>query len=443
MRYLAILAILLAFPLFCLWLKQGRRQRLWAYALIGLLPFTVSAWNLDAGLINWSGWPGYAKGAVITLLDSLALAILVTHRSPKAVTPLLGWLLLYIGAAVLSISMSETPMASGFYAFQLVRIVILTVAIARISSDAEAIRWIAYGLVAAITIQAAMTILQRASGTLQATGTMGHQNLLGFMTHFVLLPLLAMLLGGERSKLIMLGVIAAFVVIIASASRGAVGFSGLGVGILLVLSPLRRTTGHKRRILGFAAVTLAVAAPFAYASLQDRFEAQGTQSGAGEERRAFERAANAIWSDHPMGVGANMYIIVGNTKGYSQRAGVNWSSGMSTNVHNAYLLAAAETGWPGLIAFIALFTAPIVAGLRFAFVNRRDPKGEVALGFTAALIAAAAHNLYEWIIFVYQAQYMFAIALGVIAGLARERHLASARKCAAPAVLAHKPQTQA
>lgn len=423
MRFIAILAVLLAFPLFCAWLKQGRRQRLWAYALIGLLPFTINAWQLDAALINWAGWPGYAKGAVITMLDSLALAIVITHPSPKRVTPLLGWLLLYLGAAALSIVSSVTPLASSFYAFQLVRIVILTVAVARIAADPEALRWVAYGLVAGISIQAGMTIWQRAGGALQAAGTMGHQNLLGYMTHFVLLPFLAMLLGGERSKLIKLGVICALIVIVAGASRGAVGFSGLGIGILFVLSLTRRTTPHKWRMLGFAALSLAVASPLAYVSLQERFVTQGTQSGAGEERRAFERAANAIWSDHPMGVGANMYIITANTQGYSRRAGVNWSSGMSTNVHNAYLLVAAETGWLGLFAYIAMLGASIFMGLQFAFANRRDSKGEIALGFTVALIAASAHNLYEWITVMYQAQYMFAISAGVIAGLVRDRRL--------------------
>src|SRR3546814_7210147 len=56
------------------------------------------------------------------------------------------------------------------------------------------------------TFQAVMTVDQRMSSAIQAAGTMGHQNLLGLMLHFVTLPLLALLLAGERSKLIMMGV---------------------------------------------------------------------------------------------------------------------------------------------------------------------------------------------------------------------------------------------
>lgn len=437
MRFLAIAFIILALPLFCVWLKQGRRQRLWAYALIGLLPFTIPAWQLDAALINWEQWTGYAKGAVITLLDSLALAILFTHRAPKRLSPLLGWLFLYFFSAVLSIAMSDLPIASAFYAFQLVRVIILAMAVARIAPDSEGLRWIAFGLSAGVTFQAAITISQKAGGAIQAAGTMGHQNLLGMMTNFVLLTLLAMLLGGERSKLIMLGVISALVVIALGASRGTVGFAGLGLAIVFAMSFARGITAHKWRILGLSALALAMAAPTAYIMLEDRFAAQQTQSGAGEERRAFERAAQAMWRDHPMGVGANMYINVANSKGYSERAGVAWGwNSRSTNVHNAYLLIAAETGWVGLLSFIALFAAAIMTGLRFAFTRRRDPAGEIVLGWTAALIAVAAHNLYEWVLILYPTQYLLAIALGVIAGLARERRSAGSngRKRSVPLI---------
>ena len=96
---------------------------------------------------------------------------------------------------------------------------------------------------------------------------------------------------------------------------------------------------------------------------------------------AFERAAKSMWRDHPMGVGANQYVVVANSEGYSARAGViwNWAS-RSANVHNMYLLAAAETGWPGFLTFIALLLIPTIRGLVFAFRNRCGPRGEIVLG---------------------------------------------------------------
>src|SRR3546814_19963544 len=78
MRIVGILLVLLSIPAFIAWLRSYPRQRKWAYLGVGLLPFVVSALNLDAALISWAGWPGYAKGIVLSLLDTLALAILVT-----------------------------------------------------------------------------------------------------------------------------------------------------------------------------------------------------------------------------------------------------------------------------------------------------------------------------------------------------------------------------
>lgn len=422
MRFIAIAFVILAFPLLCVWLKQGRQQKLWAYLLVGMLPFTLNAWQLDAALINWAGWPGYAKGMVVTLLDSLALAIIVTHRAPRGITPFVPWLLAYLAAATLSIAVSDQPMASAFYAFQFVRVIVLVVAVARIATDREGLRWLAFGLSAGIAYQAAIAISQKAGGAVQASGTMGHQNLLGMMTHFALLPLLALLLAGERSKIVMLGVVSALIVIALGASRGAIGFAGAGIALLFVLSLARRATAGKWRMLGFGVAALAMTAPVMFFSLQNRFEVNPTQSGEGSERIAFARAANAIWSDHPFGVGANMYVIVANTKGYSERAGVNWNgSSRSTNVHDMYLLVAAETGWPGLIAFVALLVVSIASALRFAFSDRRDPAGDIVLGCAVALIVAAAHSHYEWVFITYQAQYVAAISLGVIGGLVRER----------------------
>lgn len=443
MRFIAIAFVILAFPLICAWLKQGRRQRLWAYLLVGLLPFTLNAWQLDAALINWAGWPGYVKGIVVTVLDSLALAIISTHRAPRGFTPIVPWLLLYLGAATLSIASSDQPMASAFFSFQLIRVVVLVVAVARIAPDREALRWLAFGLAAGISYQAVVTISQRAGGAVQAAGTMGHQNLLGMMTHFALLPLLALLLSGERSRIVKLGVVSALVVIALGASRGVIGFAGGGIALLFALSLARRATAHKWRMLGFGVFALALTGPVMYLSLENRFEVQKTQSGEGLERLAFARAANAMWSDHPFGVGANMYVVVSNTQGYSERAGVNWNGGSrATNVHNAYLLTAAETGWPGLIAFILLFAVSIFTALRFAFGDRKDPSGDIVLGCAAALIAVAAHNFYEWVFVTYQAQYMVAITLGIVAGLVRERRM-HARPRRDAAVTARLPRVAA
>jgi O-antigen ligase len=420
--------MLLAWPALAAWIKANPRHVHWAYFGVGMLPFTMDAWNLDGALITWGGWPGYAKGIIFTLLDAVALAIIVTHRKPRGLPPLSRYVIAYILAALLSVAMADVPMASTFYVWQVIRMLILMTAVAKIASDERALTWVAMGLATGIGVQALYCIEQKLQGTFQAYGTLGHQNLLGLMAEFVLLPLLALMLGGVRNRVMMAGVIASLLVIGLGASRGAVAVSLGGAGLLILLSIMRRSTPRKWQVVGFAAFALALTSPIIIQGMHNRFGQLAQHGVAADgvdvERLAFERAAKAMWADHPMGVGANEYVVVANSKGYSGRAGVIWNgTSRAANVHNTYLLVAAETGWFGLVSFIALFAAAIYAGLRFAFQNKRDPRGDIVLGFTVALIATAVHNQYEWVWVTYQAQCTFAISLGVISGMMRARAL--------------------
>lgn len=421
MRFIALIIILLAIPLALAWLRAKPSQRKWAYFAVGVLPFTISAFNLDASLITWPTWSGYAKGLIITLLDSLALALIIISRAPARRLPFLALLIAYLLAAALSMGFSTLPVSTSFYVFQLMRVVIVFVAVASFAGQIGALRWLAMGLAAGAIFQAVVTIGQKLSGAAQAAGTMGHQNLLGFMLHFVTLPLLAFVLAGERGKIFKLGVLAALIAVAFGASRGSVGFAGIGIAILFFLSMVRKPTAHKWKMAGLGVLALAIVTPVVISSFADRYEVRPDSQSSNDERLAFEAAAKAMWSDHPMGVGANQYVVTANVDGYSARAGVAWNWGIrSAQVHNMYLLIAAETGWIGLITFVMLFVWPILRGIAFAFGNRSDPRGEIVLGASVALLAAALHGFYEWVFVTSNGQYVFAISLGIIAGIIRQ-----------------------
>ena len=422
MRILGIVLILISLPVLIWWVRAFPSQRKWAYFAIGILPFTMSFANLDVAFINWATWPGFARGLIVSILDTLAIAILLSAKAPFRRLPLLGALCFYIAAVLMSVFVSHQWVSSSFYVFQLLRVVLVFAAVASVAGRPGAVRWIAFGLAAGAVFQGLVTIEQRLSGIVQAPGTMSHQNLLGLMLHFVTLPLLALLLAGDRSKLLMAGVVASLIAVALGASRGAVAFVLLGIGLLLVLSLARKMTPHKWKIVGLAVLFLAVVGPVAVTSFGERFS-RGTAAALSPdgEREAFERAAKAMWRDHPMGVGANQYVIVANSKGYSQNAGVIWNkNSRAAHVHNIYLLTAAETGWAGLISLIFLFSWSTARGLHFAFSFRKDPRGDIVLGASVAIFVTAIHSLWEWIFVDYLTKYVFAIALGIIAGTIRQ-----------------------
>ena len=424
MRFVGLIAIFLSLPIFIALLKSNPDKRIWVYFIIGFLPFTAGWLNLDASIVNYAGWPGHTKGLIITFLDTMALAILYTSAAPLRKLPIFGIFLLYIFSVILSVVVSNQPMMSGLYAFQLVRVVVVFIAVASIMRDPKAIHWLGYGLAAGAILQGLITIDQRLSGVVQASGTMGHQNLLGFMLHFVMLPLMALLLAGKMHKLNILGVLFALIAIALGASRGTVGFAAIGLTLLMGFSMMRKMTSHKGKILGLSVLAFAMVTPVVVGTFERRFKDFPIELGRDSERVAFERAAKSMWSDHPMGVGANEYVIVSNTQGYAQHAGVIWNYGSrSAHVHQLYLLAAAETGWLGMLSLVCLFGWTVVRGFAFAFGNRRDPRGDVVLGASIAVLVAAFHSFYEWIFVTAPVQYVFAISLGIIAGTIRQVNL--------------------
>src|SRR5262249_26959034 len=156
------------------------------------------------------------------------------------------------------------------------------------------------------------------------------------------------LLVGQRGWQTIAVPIAGAIIAVLTASRATLGLVAAGLALVFSLSAVRRWTSRKAKgaVLGVAAV--AALTPMAISSYEMRFRATPLREEY-EERAAFEHAASLILADHPLGVGANNYIVAANSGGYMARAGVAWTS-RSTSVHNGYWLMAAETGYLGLVA---------------------------------------------------------------------------------------------
>jgi len=155
-----------------------------------------------------------------------------------------------------------------------------------------------------------------------------------------------------------------------------------------------------------------------------------------DEREAFTRAAKDMLADHPWGVGANHYVLAANSQGYSDRAKVGWGEGSrAANVHNAYLLTAAEMGYIALVPFVWLSILTALGGLVWCF-RSRDKRLSIALfGTCMAQFVVAVHNTVEWIFVTYAAQVLFCINLGTMAGLIGEIRASRRRPAAVDPVV--------
>jgi hypothetical protein len=83
-------------------------------------------------------------------------------------------------------------------------------------------------------------------------------------------------------------------------------------------------------------------------------------------------------------------------------------------------LVAAETGYFGLATFVILLMPPLIVAFSCGLRHAGDVRGDLLIGLGVALLAVYVHSFEEWIFVTFDAQYEFAIEIGMVAGLARE-----------------------
>jgi O-antigen ligase len=417
-----VFSVALIFPVSA-WLRNHPGSNRIVWIAFGFFPFGISLVpQLDIALINWSGWPGFVKGALFSALDAAALAIYLSQAKTQDPIPFRLPMLLYLGVVLLSALQAEIAQASLFYAWQLLRMFLIYLVVTRAASERSAIVPLLVGLTLGLCLEAGMASYQRVVlGDLQPNGTFSHQNLLGMISNLVMLPLFALFLSGRTGWIGVAGPLAGCIAAVLTTSRATVAFGAAGLGLLFLLSIARERTPRKVGVGIAGALALAFLVPMAISSFETRFASAPLVDGGYDERAAFIEAASSMLSDRPFGVGANNFVVVANGDGYFGRAGVTWAKGSrSAHVHNAYWLTAAETGYVGLAAMLFLMYTTLKAALVCGWRHREDRRGDLLLGLGVSLLVVYVHCYYEWIFFVSSVQYVFVFTLGLVAGVTQQ-----------------------
>lgn len=414
MRFVALAFILMSLPIFIALLTHYREKRDVALTALGVMAFLIGTLQIDAALITWRLWQGIARGIFISPIDMLAIALIVTRPGVRNRVPFLWLVLLFLVPSTMSIFVSAMPTASLFVPLQVLRMIILFVALAGELQRPSALRALMTGLAIGLIIQAGFVVQQKLTGVVQAKGTADHQNILGMMVEMAVIPLVALVMEGERRKLIYAGIVAGLIVVAGGGSRATMGFIAFGLVLVMFLSMVRRPTPRKGKVLGVAVLAAIVVVPLSLATLRERF-GENTFFTQDEVRKAMEVAASTMASEHPLGVGANTYVMVANEGGYSMRAGVPWGgTSLTAPVHNSFLLMRAETGWLGQILLVALLVIPLIVGLRLSFTDRKTPLMGMGLASTSVMIVTVLHCNYEYAWHLEAVQRLYFMNLAVL-----------------------------
>jgi O-antigen ligase len=368
--------------------------------------------------IFWEDWPGYAKGFELTVLDALALSLYLSLPPASHSLPFRIAIGLYFVGILLSVIQATVPEAALFYFWQFARMCLLYAVVVRACANPIVPESLLKGMAAGLIIQVPIVLWQRfALGVLQATGTVSHQNELGMLSHFVAFPFFALLLAGRGGRLSGFVVAAGAIVELLTTSRATIALAAMGYVLVFGLSAIRGWTSRKSRILAIFVIAALIIAPLAISAIAQRGATEIQDSDS--ERVSLEKAASMMVTDHPLGVGANNFVLVANTEGYYRAAGVTWVNYTAT-VHNLYWLTLAENGYFGLLMFVIFLLGPFIVALQCGTRQPSDPRGDVIAGLCISLLAVYIQNFEEWVFITYRVQYVYVLSVGLIAGLATQ-----------------------
>jgi O-antigen ligase len=184
---------------------------------------------------------------------------------------------------------------------------------------------------------------------------------------------------------VMWSVLAGFVMLIASQSRGSWLSVAVSGGVIAGVAWRRRWIPASK---AFAAPLVSVAALLALPLVRDRIAAD--DHGSAGSRVPLMRIAGRMISDHPLfGVGANNYVTELPKYLTPDTAG-QWIY----TVHNQFALTWAESGIAAVAALIWLLLEIIRAGVRLTGHSRRI-LACIGIGVAAAVCGHAAHMTIE------------------------------------------------
>jgi O-antigen ligase len=416
-KWIFLLGLVIATPGLAGLLRANPRNVVIACFCLGALIFPLGP-RLWAAPIAWPMWPGQARGLEVSFIDAISIALIVATKGVRIPRSLILAFSIYCAAIFVSTLAAYQAEPAIFYAWQLFRAVLLFVAIARACATVNDVPIaLLYGLGAGLSLEAVYVIYQYLTGVPRPGGSLGHPNFIGLSLDFVVYPTVALMLGTRRTLLPAAVLAGALIIAVLGGSRATMGLVAIGVIITVILSIQHKKTARKSGFAGMVALFLLASVPAMLWAINQRTDAAKESSD--YERTAMKKAAKMVIADHPFGVGANQYVLVVNTGGYSARAGVAWNvDNRSAAVHSTYYLVTAEMGFFGLAGFLAVLGSFLALGFRMLRRHLPDETGELVPGLLATMIVVAVHISYEFVFMNSTLHYLFAISAGMLVAIA-------------------------
>ena len=161
MKWIFLLGLLVFTPAVTFYLRANRSKLPIALFLISFLPFIEARFNISASPIAWPDWQGIVKGATLSPVDALAIAVILTTSSIRSPLRLKLAFAAVVGAYVLSTAMSPAFTPPMFYGVQLARCFLVFFAVARACAyDRRCANALLAGMFAGLSVPGGVVIPQ-------------------------------------------------------------------------------------------------------------------------------------------------------------------------------------------------------------------------------------------------------------------------------------------
>lgn len=315
---------------------------------------------------------------------------------------------LYVGWAMLSLITAQDRTFAFFEAFVLVQSFLMFVYVGSTVRSRGDLLFVFTMLAVGLAIEGAIVLVNHlvgpsfripglvsqpelsraaAAGPYRAVGTFGSPNVAGGYLATTLAITLSLLLArvtvGYRALALVSSGLGG-VALVVTFSRGSWLAFAASMALFCVVG---WRSGWLPRIIPLA--TAGVAAVL-FAVYQESIVARLLNAEAAEGRIPLIFLALRMIADHPLlGVGLNNFHLA-----ISQHLTPEFDGAWLSTVHNKYLLVWAETGTPGLAAFVAFLLATLHRGWR-GWRSGDQMVSMLAVGLTAALLGQMVHMAVE------------------------------------------------
>jgi hypothetical protein len=415
--------------------------------LFSLVAGTVLAEKVDINFFSHYWYRGSTRGFEFTLLDALAIGLLVSAwwapREPhqRCCWPgSLGILILYFLYACFSVAISEPKVFGLFELSKIFRSTIVFVAAAWVVRGEKELGILVCGFGCAICFEGALSVKQHfLDGVYRVTGSLNHPNSLSVYLCTVS-PIFVAAATSNLPKYVR-WFCAACIPVAMVTTLLTVSRAGIPIFALVMLGTTVLCVSWKLSFQKIAAVLAVSAGVAGFAFLSwDRLKARFAETTLEQEysadhwegRGSFLFQAKAIVEDRFWGVGLNNWSYWVSKK-YGPRLGhryedyddfTNPPAGQelpeytyAAPAHNLAALTMGELGVPGLIVFLLLWLRWFQMGASFLWERSNNAMRRVGIGFFFAICGIFLQNLFEWVYRQTQILFAFSIVLGALASL--------------------------